>query len=93
MDLMTSPTPVSAAANVESRTEKEERAGLVPSHGISVQNSSHATAHRPATIKHVYGFCDASEELNWPNNQYTDRHLHTTVLYAIITAAILLRVK
>ena len=62
MDLMTSPTAISLRPNGEESGEKEEHAHLVPSHGISVQTGSHAAAHRPSPIKHVYGVLTPSRD-------------------------------
>lgn len=56
MDFMTSPTPLSPPPNAESRSETEKQAGIVPSHGISVQGDSHNAVHRPPAVRHVYDF-------------------------------------
>lgn len=54
MDFLTSPTAIPLQPHGEKSGEKEVQAGLVPSHGISVQAGSHPAPYRPSPVKHVY---------------------------------------
>lgn len=93
MDFVTSPTPLSPLPKSASGREKEEQAGLVPSHGIFVQAGSHPMTHRPSAVKHVYAFIDTLEECQESDLPLTDRHQPTIALCDIISAVIPLPVK
>lgn len=98
MDLMTSPTAISTLPRTDSRGDREEQAGLVLSHGISVQTDSHSTAHRPAAhrpaaIKHVYNLLDTPTMRVQSDIPFAGQHPHTIALCDITSAVIPLRVK
>lgn len=92
---MISPTPLSPPANAQSRgeKEKEERAGLVSSQGISVEGASRPLAHRPSAVKHVYASLALLKPCPKSDGPSPGRHPPTTALYDIISVVIPLLVK